>query len=118
MERWISMGLLKGITIKLYEKVKVGEDPFGAPIYQEIPVEIENVLVAPESSQEIISAQDLQGARADYVLGIPKGDVHEWRNRKVEFFGQTFKTIGVPVMGIDDMIPLDWNAKVKVKRVE
>lgn len=109
---------MKGITITLYEKTQTGTDGFGAPIYEESPVEVQNVLVAPETSEELSSSQDMRGGRADYVLGIPKGDSHEWRDRKVEFFGQTFQTIGIPVMGIEDMIPLSWNMKVKVKRIE
>ena len=44
---------LRGITIKLYEKTKTGEDAFGKPIYKEEPVEVENVLVAPASTDDI-----------------------------------------------------------------
>lgn len=112
------MVMLKGITIKLYEKTVAGEDRFGAPVYTESPVEVKNVLVAPESTQEIPQDMDMRGARADYILGIPKGDDHDWRDKKVEFFGAMFQTIGIPTQGIDDLIPLDWNMKVKVKRIE
>ena len=99
------MGMIKGITIKLYEKTKTGEDAFGHPIFEETPVEVNNVLVAPVTSEA-------------YQLAIPKGDTHEWRNRKVEFFGKTFRTVNIPEEGIEDLIPLDWNKKVKVERYE
>jgi hypothetical protein len=36
----------------------------------------------------------------------------------VEFFGEKFRTIGAPTQGIEDMIPLSWNKKVKVVRYE
>ena len=112
------MGMIKGITIKLFEEVKVGEDPFGAPMFEETPVEVENVLVAPTSSEEIVTEQNLYGKRSVYTLAIPKGDTHDWRNKKVEFFGQTFRTFDMPVSGIEELIPLSWNAKVKVERYE
>jgi hypothetical protein len=36
----------------------------------------------------------------------------------VEFFGQRFRTIGFPTQGIEELIPLAWNKKVKVERYE
>lgn len=110
--------MIKGITVTLFEEVKTGEDPFGAPVYKETPVEVKNVLVAPTSSDDQISEMDLYGRRSVYTLAIPKGDTHDWRNKKVEFFGQTFRTFDDPVSGIDALIPLSWNTKVKVERHE
>lgn len=109
---------MKGITVILYEKTQVGLDPANAPVYQEVSVSVPNVLVSPETTLELTSDTDLRGGEADYVLGIPKGDTHDWRDSKIEFFGQTFRSFGVPTQGIDDLIPLDWNMKVKVKRIE
>ena len=109
---------MRGITVKLYEKTKVGTDGFNAPAFEEVPVEVENVLVAPASSEGMVTEQDLQGKKEVYILGIPKGDTHDWKNRKVEFFGRTFKTVNVPEEGIEDLIPLSWNKKVKVERYE
>ena len=109
---------MKGITVTLYVKTKTGEDNFGAPVYTETPTDVEDVLVAPGDTIELLSSQDLHGERADYVLGIPKGDTHDWNDCRVEFFGQTFHTFGSPLKGIDELIPLRWNTKVKVKRIE
>jgi len=109
---------MKGITVVLYEETKTGEDIFGAPIFEESAVAVENVLVAPTSSDDLVTEQNLYGKTSVYTLAIPKGDNHDWSNKKVEFFGQTFKTFDVPVKGIDDLIPLDWNMKVKVEQYE
>ena len=108
--------MIKGITIQLYEKTETGRDEFGAPIYQETPCSVDNVLVGEPSSEEITETLNLTGRRVVYVMGIPKGDQHEWENKKVSFFGQTFRTIGIPVEGIEELIPLSWNKKVKVER--
>lgn len=109
---------MRGITVTLYEKEKTGEDGFNHPVFKETAVEVENVLVAPASSDDIVTDQDLQGKKEIYILAIPKGDTHDWTNKKVSFFGKTFKALNVPEEGIDHLIPLGWNKKVKVERYE
>ncbi len=36
----------------------------------------------------------------------------------VEFFGRKFRTYGAVTEGIEALIPLSWNRKVKVERYE
>ena len=110
------MGMIKGITVILYENVTIGEDPFNAPIYGETKTLVDNVLVSPASSDDVISAQDLYGKKAIYTLAIPKGDKHNWEDSKVQFFNQTWKSFGIPLEGIENLIPLEWNKKVMVER--
>lgn len=52
---------------------------------------------------------------AEFVLGIPKGDTHDWLDRKVRFFGREFRTIGYPERGIEANIPLAWGMNVHVQ---
>lgn len=112
------MGRLRGISIILYTKNKVGEDEFGAPVYEELPEVVNDVLVGEPEGSDVTDNLNLTGKRLAYTLAIPKGDTHEWRDRKVEFFGRKFRTFGEPVEGIEGMIPLRWNKKVKVERYE
>lgn len=112
------MKRIKGITVILYDKIQTGTDGFDAPVYEEIPVEVENVLVSPASSTDVIDQLNLHGKKAVYTLAIPKGDTHNWKDRKVEFFGESWKTFGLPISGIEENIPLDWNTKVMVERYE
>lgn len=110
--------ILKGITVKLYEQEQTGTDPFNRPIYKETPTDVKNVLVGQPEETEVLDTLNLTGRKAVYVLGIPKGDTHDWEDKKVEFWGLTFRTIGMPVQGIEEMVPLSWNKKVKVERYE
>lgn len=110
--------MLNGITVTLYAKVSSGVDDFNRTIYTEMPVSVGNVLVAPLSDEEVLSELNLTGRRAVYHMAIPKGDTHDWENCKVSFFGETFRTIGKPTTGIDHLIPLGWNKKVKVEKIE
>lgn len=107
---------IEGITITLIDKKEVGIDPFDKPIYEDVPIPVDNVLVAPTSSDDVINQQSLTGKKAVYTLAIPKGDNHDWKDREVEFFGQRWRTFGFPTGGIEKLIPLDWNKKVMVER--
>jgi hypothetical protein len=110
--------MIKGQSIILYEKKQTGTDPLGAPIYDETAVEISDVLIAPVSSDESIQDTNLYGVQTVYELFIPKGDSHEWKHKKVSFFGADWQTVGEPTQYIEDNIRLRWNKKVKVAHYE
>ena len=107
---------MKGITVTLYERVQTGTDPFGSPVYEETPVQVDNVLVAPASVTEILDMQHLTGKKAVYNIAIPKGDQHIWEDNRVDFFRESWHVLSFPQQGIDEMIPLDWNQKWMVER--
>ena len=110
---------MRGIAVTLYNRTKIGTDELNQPIYTETPVVVDNVLVAPLNDTEVLETYNLTGRRAEYQLGIPKGDTHEWTaGKKVRFFDEDWRIIGMPTLGIEVMIPLSWNAKVKVERYE
>lgn len=114
----MAASIIKGVPVTLYEKTLTGYDAANRPTYTETPVTVENVLIGEPSTEDVTSEYNLSGKRVAYVLGIPKGDTHEWADRTVEFRGQKFRTVGVPTQGIDALIPLDWNKKVKVEAYE
>lgn len=109
---------IKGITVTLYTKTQVGTDAFNKAIYAETAEEVENVLVAPATSEEVLNTINLYGKRAAYTMAIPKGDTHEWEDCKVSFFGEDWHVFGIPLEGIECDIPLMWNKKVMVERYE
>ena len=53
--------LIKGIPVTLYERTKTGEDAFHEPIYTEIPVIVENVLITPVDSAASPTELQLSG---------------------------------------------------------
>lgn len=110
--------MIKGITVQLTTKVQTGTDSFNRPVYTYSSVNVDNVLVGEPQTSEITDTLTLTGKKLEYVLAIPKGDNHDWEDTKVTFFGQTFITIGKPTQGIDDMIPGEWNKKVRVALYE
>lgn len=110
------MARIKGITVTLIGKVKTGKDPFGKPIYEDSEIIVENVLVSPSSSDDIVNQLNLTGKKAVYTLAIPKGDTNVWEDKEVRFFGEKWRVFGFVTQGIEELIPLDWNRKVMVER--
>jgi len=107
---------MRGITVTLHVKTASSTDDFGAPVYTDSTTKVDNVLVGEPTSEQVLEDLNLHGKHLAYVLAIPKGDANTWTDTEVEFFGQTFKTYGEPTQGIDHLIPLAWNKKVKVER--
>ena len=109
--------LIHGITIQLEERTITGTNALGEDVYTSVFVDVDNVLVGQPTEHEIVDSTNLTGRKAIYMLGIPKGDTHNWTDRKVRFFGQEFHTVGAPIEGIEDMMPLEWNKKVRCENV-
>lgn len=112
------MSAIKGISVFLHEKTIIGHDDFNAPIESDSITEIKNVLVYPASSTDIADNLNMHGIAVQYALCIPKGDTHKWRDTQVDFFGQTWRTIGDVKEYIEAMLPLDWNKQIVVARNE
>lgn len=110
--------MIKGITVNLINLIQTGTDEFNKPIYEEQSVQVDNVLVSPSSSDDVIDQLNLTGKKAIYTLAIPKGDTHTWQDQYVEFFGRRWHVFTIPTRGIEENIPLSWNTKVMVERYE
>lgn len=110
---------MRGITVTLYEEAVTGQDPFGVDIIEETPVEVKNVLIGEPSTDDITSSTQLYGGHViRYMMGIPKGDQHNWEDRKVSWtdaYGteHTVRTFGAPITGIEANIPTPWHMKVR-----
>lgn len=107
-----------GQTVTLYQTVQTGEDRFGMPIFSEEPVAVDNVLIGEPNTDDITASTALYGKKITYMLGIPKGDTHDWKEKRVEWvdaYGITHicRTFGFPVTGVEANIPTPWHMKVR-----
>lgn len=105
---------MTGMTVTLYERTQTGTDGFNDPVWTYTPVNVANVLVGQPTTDEITSGIDLYGKKAEYMLGIPKGDEHAWEDADVEFFGRRWRTFGILIRGIEANVPTPWHHKIRV----
>lgn len=107
---------MKGASVYLVSETTTGTDPFGNPVTSEELIEVKDVLIGQPTTDDVTNTVQLYGKKIEYVLGIPKGDTHNWTDAVVIIWGERFKTIGYPQTGIQENIPLRWGFNVKVER--
>ena len=107
---------MKGVSVILHIKTQTGVDAFNNPVYADSTETVENVLIGQPTTEEIDSTISLYGKKIEYMLGIPKGDAHNWEDTIVEFWGGRYRTFGMTIQGIEANIPTQWSKKVRVER--
>lgn len=114
--------MIRGTTVTLYEVQQAGEDELGVPITTATPVTVENVLIGEPSTDDLSTSLALYQKRISYMLGIPKGDQHNWKDTIVEWtdaYGtHRVKTFGFPITGIEANVPGKWHMKVRCEAFE
>lgn len=103
------------MPVLLHVKTPAGFDGLNNPVFTDSTVTVENVLVAQPTTDDIASAEPY-GKKLEFMLGLPKGDAHEWTDTEVEFFGKKFRTFGDVIEGIEANVPGPWHKKVRVER--
>lgn len=110
--------MIRGENVVLVNTTQIGTDPFGAPIYDEQEELVSNVVVGNPSTDDVVSDLGMYGKSLLFVLGIPKGDTHDWKDKVVKIRGVRFKTYGNPLIQTEANVPGAWNTQVKVERYE
>lgn len=110
--------MIKGEDVILYETTITGVDEFGVEEYSETETIVHNVLVGSPLFEEAVNELNLTGRRLAFTLGIPKGDTHNWKEKKVMIRGELFRTYGYPLTQLEANVPTPWNTQVKVERYE
>lgn len=74
--------MIKGISVILHVKQKTGVDAFNRPVYTYAAEQVDNVLVSPTSTDDIVTSQDLYGK---------KQYIHWQSQRVIPTHGKTVK---------------------------
>lgn len=112
--------MIRGETVVLIEKTQTGVDPMGTPIYEETEAVVDDVCVGSPAADPVTETNDLDGKRCAFVLGIPKGDTHNWSDTVVYIRGEKYKTYGPPLIQTEANVParIPWNTQIKVEHYE
>lgn len=113
--------MIHGITIQLAVATSTSTNEFNEAIKTVEYVSVDDVLVGQPDSEGVYSSVELTGKKTAYMLAIPKGDSHEWKDTTVILpapFAGIYKAVGEPVAGIEKNIPLRWNKKIMVEKIE
>lgn len=105
-------------TVILIKKEKTGVDEFNVPVFSLTEIPVKNVVVGSPSFDLAVNELNLTGKRLAFILGIPKGDTHNWADTTVIIRGQKFRTYGMPMLQTNDNVPGPWNLQVKVEKYE
>lgn len=115
--------MIKGITVRLVNHIPAGENELGETISLPEWEEVENVLPGQPTAEQIVTDQQLFGKRTVYLLCIPKGDTHQWKDAEVVFLnkpwnGQRFRTFGPPIAYVEANTPTPWNKQIRCEQIE
>lgn len=109
---------MRGETVILNTRTESTPDAFNDQTWTYTPASVDNVLIGQPTAEEAQTSIDLYGKRCELMLGIPKGDTHDWEDTTVVFWGRTWDTIGPTLMGIEANVPTPWHRKIRVARHE
>jgi hypothetical protein len=114
------MAMLKGETVTLYRRTASGTDALGVVVDTTEPVTVDNVLIAAETGEAVLTDSTMRGTRTVCTLYLPRGDSLDWQNSEVEFWGMRWKTFGAAVYYPSQLVPAasDWDHTVQVERYE
>lgn len=107
---------MRGVSVVLHVRTQTGVDAFNNPVFTDSTKTVDNVLIGQPTTEDITSSIEMYGKRIEYMLGLPKGNTDDWEDTTVEFFGNTYRTFGMTIQGIEENIPTPWHKKVRVER--
>ena len=107
---------LRGETVVVSYREQTGVDAFHSPVYKDVEMDVDNVLVEPGEAADVIESVRPDGTEVNYTLRFPKTfkEASKLENGKVKVRGQVIKIIGHPDYLDPEMCPTDWNMTVKV----
>ncbi|MBX9035035.1 hypothetical protein [Gordonibacter massiliensis (ex Traore et al. 2017)] len=110
--------MIRGETVEVLEVSKTGVDGFNKAVREEVPVPVDDVLVAPCPAVSASEANRPDGAVAACTLYFPKTYQSDLYGKSVVVRGKSFKVIGNPQRYGDENVPGRWNLVVEVETVD
>ena len=113
---WLLDGLLEGETVVVIHRAEVGRGAGNTPIYTEVEEAVDDVLVSPASTSDVIESNRPDGTELVYRLDFPKTWTRSLRGCRVRVRGEEFHVAGDPRPFLGSLTPGRWNRPVNVER--
>ena len=111
--------MIKGETVEVVSRQKVGTDALNSPIFEWVSEgEVEDVLVAPGSTSDVEGSIRPDGVEVVFTLHWTKADVRSLKGKRVKVRGESFAVIGDPQPFTDANTPGVWNRPVQAGKVD
>jgi len=116
---WLDVdGLLEGETVVVIQRAEVGRGAGNTPIYTTVEETVDNVLISPASTDDVIESNRPDGTELVWNLDFPKTFTGPLRGCRVRVRGEEFHVVGDPRPYLPTLTPGQWNRPVKVERRE
>ena len=77
------MGKIHGMQITLIDKQVVSVDPFGSPVVKDVEITVDNVIVSPATTEDVISQMSVTGKKYPIPSVSHKGIITIGRIKKL-----------------------------------
>lgn len=113
--------MIRGESVWVLAPLLGAEDAFGSPTKtwdDSQAVEVENVLLAPASPEDVAGSIRPEGVKVRFRLHFPKTYTQSLRGCRVKVRGQWMQVVGDPQPYQDANTPGAWNRPVDVEEVK
>ena len=116
--------MITGEKVTLERYTKGPPDAMGDPTLIKSVEDIENVLINPGVTNDLMSGRSNTSIRPDgtvvvYTLHIPKGyENYSFRGCRLKVRGEWMEVVGDPTYYVPENTPGAWNYPVEVKRCD
>lgn len=105
--------MLRGETVQVKTFEVTGEDVYNAPVTVESVETVDNVLVAPQNTEDLGEDRPV-GVEKRYTLYFPKSYGKPIENAEILVRGEWLRTVGYSDIYDPAICPTDWNMVVEV----
>lgn len=107
-----------GRTVYVETPIEGTTDRLGNPVITWTePVSVDNVLIAPASTDDMEAAR-VNGYTLALTLHFPKTWTASLQGCRITVGGEVYRVVGDPHPYMDENTPTDWNRPVNVERAD
>ena len=110
--------MITGRTVTVVLRVENGRDAFNMPVWDEAAQDVDNVLVAPASTEDLAGLGRPDGDETVIVAHFPKTWSGSLRGAVLVVDGRRFEVVGDPQPYMAANTPGAWNRPVHARLVE